>query len=152
MQTATCPEEIEIPAAPESPPHEHVVSLSKGHPAGTGCRAGQGRGGRDLGKPSWACISTKMTLPPNSPSGDFPPSVLPSWEERLVHPTPAPGQGEKMPRRWLIFLGSREASEQSSLLPHSPPAMLRMQTISHGTGNHEATLSPASPNICFANR
>ena len=45
-----------------------------------------------------------------------------------------------MPRLWLIFLGSGEASEQSSLLPHSPPAMLGMLTISLGTRNTEPSL------------
>lgn len=99
-------------------------------------------------------LSNAMTLSPNSPSRDFPPPCLLG---RIVQCVPygnpakerrCPGAGSSSSGQ----VGSGEASGQSSPLPHSPPAMRGMRTISHGTGNRQAILSPASPNICFANR
>lgn len=97
MQTAAYPEETEVSVAQESHPHAHLVTLLAWVCTGYGCCAGQGCGGHDLGRhsQSWACLSNKMTLSPNSPSGDFPLSILPSWKECLARPTPDPAKDRR---------------------------------------------------------
>lgn len=129
MQIAVYTEDIEIPLAQESHSYDHLVSPSKGNSAGRGC-AELGRGKEDVIFTSTASPGPAEVMPwfslqtaPLETSH----RLLGRNVQRVPHQNIAKerrcrgGSSSSSGR-----VGSGEASAQSSLLPHSPPTMLRM--------------------------